>query len=694
MPLRNPLRRLRLGTLLIGFNVGLLLLAVAGVAYAASALLQQLADDQALARAAQAGLSAQNAIAQAGREVLSDTQLLGERPTLRRLLNEDNRDALTAFLAQFGQTSLLDGSAVLRDGAVVASGGTPIDWESLWAGRRAYSDSFVARAGDALLIGGRWPVQSNPGADVMAIVWLDEAFAQQIRDEIGLQVDILMPPSTANDALTEQRLGVTLTGRASVARLDSVNAYVALNPLYERSTSGEVVGLVETRLPTTAVVNSLGQFVRTLVTLTALVAALAALASLLFGGWLARPLQRLTNAAARIGRGDLATPLAVYSPGGEMGTLTATFEDMRRRLMQLTADLRRQQAESDAIVTSIIEGVYSVDRERRIRYINPQMAAMLGLDAPLAVGRFCGDVLNPKGPDGARPCEEQCPIVHARFRSGARATEHLQLRNGQQRSVVITSAPPSDNQQVQVMRDETEVEATRRLRDAVLANISHEFRTPLSAQLASIELLLDQLPDLTTDQIAELVVRLQRSTLRLTQLIDNLLESVRIEAGEYGIRRKPVSMDEVVEQALELMRPLLSQRDQDVAVDLPYPFPAISGDAQRLTQVLVNLLANANKFSPEGSMIRLGGAVGPATVSLWVADQGPGIPDNAGQSLFTRFIRSTGEEPDQGGVGLGLWIVKSIVERHGGRVDALSDASGTRMCITLPRESHLEDPRR
>jgi len=256
--------------------------------------------------------------------------------------------------------------------------------------------------------------------------------------------------------------------------------------------------------------------------------------------------------------------------------------------------------------------------------------------------------------------------------------------------VVITSAPPSDGdpRQVQVMRDETEVEATRRLRDAVLANISHEFRTPLSAQLASIELLLDQLPELTTDQIGELVVSLQRGTLRLTQLIDNLLESVRIEAGQHAIRRRPVPVDEFIEQALELTRPLLDQRQQAVVVELPYPLPLISGDAPRLTQVFVNLLANANKFAPSGSTIRIGGAVENGTVTIWVEDQGPGLPPSATGALFVPFVRAAApsEEPESGGVGLGLWIVKSIVERHGGRVEAQSSASGTRMSVTLPRK--------
>jgi PAS domain S-box-containing protein len=375
-----------------------------------------------------------------------------------------------------------------------------------------------------------------------------------------------------------------------------------------------------------------------------------------------------------------------------MGTLAATLEEMRRRLLQLTADLRRQQAESHAILTGISDGVFTVDRERRIRYLNPQAAAMLGLAAETVLGRFCGDVLNPQGPGDVRLCEEQCPILHARFRGGARATEKLRLPDGQTRTVVITSAPPEDQtlraevRQVQMMRDETEVEATRRLRDAILANISHEFRTPLSAQLASIEMLLDQLPELTTGEIGGLVVSLQRGTLRLTQLIDNLLESVRIEAGQHSIRRQPVALDEVMEQALELTRPLLDQRQQAVIVELPYPLPAIPGDGPRLTQVFVNLLANANKFAPAGSTIHVGGSVEDGAVTLWVEDQGPGLPPALEPSLFSRFVRSptATEEPESGGVGLGLWIVKSIVERHGGRVGAHSTPHGTRMWVTLP----------
>src|SRR5690606_33082408 len=145
---------------------------------------------------------------------------------------------------------------------------------------------------------------------------------------------------------------------------------------------------------------------------------------------------------------------------------------------------------------------------------------------------------------------------------------------------------------------------------------------------------------------------------------------VRVEAGEDSIRHRPVALDEVVEEAVELMAPLLRQRDQNIDVRLPYPLPSLIGDAQRLAQVLVNLLANASKYAPEGTTVQVGATVEGGTLRLWVEDEGPGLPRGAEGAIFERFHRAG--EPDTGGMGLGLWIVKSIVERHGGTVGASS----------------------
>lgn len=685
------MRRWHLSTLLIGINVGLLLLAVTGVAFVAVRLLQQFADEQALARVSQAGINAQQVVDRFQEDMLADAQLLGERPTLRRLLQAEDAPALSAFLSQFQQTSQLDGCVVIRGSQVVAQSGAALPWEAIYATREAGEDRFLyqqTRGAPLTLIA--WAaIPTVPGGTVMVARLLDGPFAAQVGAQVGLPVTIVERQTALEAGIyTVLRQQVLATGQPSAGRFREAAVYLAAQPLH--SSSGETVGLIETSLSSISIDRSLFHLVQILLGLALSMAALAALASFLVGRRLGRPLSNLTEAAARIGRGDLSTPIATAA-GAEIGTLAVTLEEMRGRLLRLTADLRRQQSEAQAIITGIIEGVFTVDRERRIRYINPQALALLGITAGDAIGRFCGDVLNPQGKGGVRPCEEQCPIVHARFRGGVHATEHLRLPNGQRRTVVITSAPPVDAQQVQVLRDETEVEATRRLRDTVLTNISHEFKTPLSAQLASIELILDRLPDLKTDEIGQLVLSLQRGTLRLTHLIDNLLESVRIEAGRDTIRRHPIALDEIIEEALEFTQPLIRQRDQEVLVDLPYPLPTVLGDKTRLVQVFVNLLANASKFAPATSPICIGGQVAPTSVTLWVEDQGPGLPPMAGQSLFGRFIRAPDEEPEQSGMGLGLWIVKSIVERHGGRVDARSNGQGTRMCVTLPREQCDED---
>ena len=646
------MRRARLSTLLIGVNAGLVLLAVVCVVFAAMGLLRRLADQQALARVDLAGKAALEAVERSAEDVRTSARLLGERPTIGRLLRTGDTAGLTAFLERFRKTSHLTGCAILVGNR-----------EAVRAGRLEGRLSATA------------PVVSYPGASARIALALD---VQKLSAQVGLPVTVVSAAEArerTDDSRYVLRDQALSAGRPVSGRLE--DAYVSIIPIDD--------ALIETSLSTQPIASSLGGFVRTLLLISLWVALLATAAGWLISRRLARPVQALTAAAARIGGGDLSTPTP-RAEGEELGTLAATMEETRLRLLRLTSELRRRQAEGEAILTGITEGVFSVDRDRRIRYLNPQAAALLGVNPEEAIGRFCGDVLRAVLPDGTRPCHEQCPILHSRFRGATRATENLLLADGTRRAVVVTSAPPAEDHQFQVLRDETDVEAARRLRDSVLANISHEFRTPLSAQLASIELLLDRMHESGADPETEgLVLSLERGTLRLTQLIDNLLESVRIEAGQGSIRRRPVALDEVVEEAVSLTSPLIAQRGQHLQVDLPYPLPPLVGDATRLTQVFVNLLANANKFAPAGSEIRVGGKLEDRAVSVWVEDEGPGLPDG---DLFHRFIRSAGDgEPEQSGMGLGLWIVQSIVERHGGSVDARREGSATRMRVTLPLEA-------
>jgi signal transduction histidine kinase len=328
--------------------------------------------------------------------------------------------------------------------------------------------------------------------------------------------------------------------------------------------------------------------------------------------------------------------------------------------------------------------VYAVDRDRRVRYLSPRAAELLGVPAEQAIGAFCGDLLRPFEIEGERPCEVACPILQARFRGPVRATEHLDTPAGSRR-VVLSSSPPAGGLQVQILREETAVEAARRARDAVVADLAHELKTPLAAQRASLELLAERLSAADPDA-ARLAAGIETGILRLERLIENLLESVRIESGELGIRREPVELDEVVEEAIGTTAPLAAKRGQRIEVDLPFPLPPLVGDPQRLVQVLVNLLANASKFSPAGSEIRLTGEIGGGAVRLWVEDEGPGFEPDELDRRSERFRRSADgtSEPREPGSGLGLWIARSIAERHGGSLAVERRLGRTRVGLSLP----------
>lgn len=417
-------------------------------------------------------------------------------------------------------------------------------------------------------------------------------------------------------------------------------------------------------------------------------ALLAVVAGVTIGHRLGAPARRLAGAAERLGAGDLRTPLPVLVAGGdaEMARLGGTLEEMRRRLLALTTELERREGEARAVLAGVVEGVLAVDGERRVTYLNPQAERLLGTTTGAARGHFCGEVLRPEGPDGTWPCDDRCPLVHARSRGTSRAVESLALPGGK-RHVVLTTSAPSGGGQVMVLRDETEEETGRRVRDVVLANLSHELKTPLAAQLASVELLRDGLaaspPESPTAQAAVLVGSLERSTLRLLGLVENLLASARLETGDWAMRSEPVDLAEVAREAAVLLAPLFEQRRQRVE-------PAttagawVVGDRTQLLQVMLNLLGNANKFAPEGTRVRIAGGRDGTESVLRVEDDGPGLPPVDEASLFGRY-RRFGGAAKPAGAGLGLWIVHSIMRRHGGSVAAETRAEGgARFTVRLP----------
>jgi signal transduction histidine kinase len=681
--------RTSLGWWLVAIHVAIVLLVGGGITWSASAKLHTLADEQGKARVQLAATTAREELRRFADEALVTARTLSDRPTLQRLLAEGRNDAVPPVLRSACEASGMDACAVISDTSVVAVSGPALDWQQIITAGREQGATFMALpAIERVPVQGAWAVPGAPaGMRVYVVRRLDERLAELLSRHAGAQVKLIdyrLYTSAPVNAFTLLYSAALADGHSAVQRISSQDVYAAVVPVF--ASSGEAIALIEALLPTSAVDTSTRPLVRKLLVTALLLAVLAVFAGIILGELVAGPVRALTAAATRLGQGDFSASIPTGG-AAEVGTLARTMEDMRRNLIELTSTLRRREAEAQAVLSGIVEGVYAVDRERVIRYLNPQAARLLGVEPAQAVGRFCGDVLQPRDEDGRRPCDFRCPIVQARGAGSAKAVEHLGAPPAAPRTTVITSAAQVDGLQVQVIRDETELEGVRRARDSVLANISHEFRTPLAAQLASIELLLAGMDHMGAAQQRELVTSLQRGTLRLTQLIDNLLESVRIESGQLAIRHQSVALSEVVADARELVGALLTQRHQTLELTIADDLPAVSGDKTRLTQVFVNLLANANKFAPEASVVRIGAAARGGELQAWVEDEGAGPAAGDGQSLFARFRRGGGAEPEAAGLGLGLWLVKSIIERHGGSVAFERTAAGrTRFTLVLPLE--------
>src|SRR6185437_2024131 len=556
-----------LGWWMAAVHVLLVLLVGVGLSATAIGMLRVLADEQGKSRVLLAGATAHEDVRRMTEDALASARVLAQRPTLQRLLDQHQDEAIAPFLRRFCDTSQLDACAVFSGATLLAATGPALDWQGVKSEGAEQGPTFLALPTNMRLAAfGAFVSMPGPGnIRIYVLRLLDARLAGDLTQRVGTRVRFVDYRSYTADpvnAYTALYSAALADGHSAVRRIDSLGLYEASVPLF--ASSGEAIGFIDAAVPISLVESSTTRLVRALVVTTLILAAFAMLAGTILSRRVVGPVRALTDAAVRIGHGDFS---ASIPPGG-------------------AAEVGAQ-----AVLGGIVEGVYAVDEQRNVRYLNAQAARLLRIEPQEAVGRFCGDVLKPLEVDGRRPCEHRCPILTARSEGSAQCVERLR-RGDETRTAVVTSAGPVDGLQVQVIRDETELEAVRRARDSVLANISHEFRTPLAAQLASIELLLDNLDTMAPGQRRELTESLQRGTQRLTQLIDNLLESVRIESGQLAIRRQSVDLAEVIDDARTLIGSLLALRRQRLEVSLPEELPPVEGDRHRLTQVFVNLLAN------------------------------------------------------------------------------------------------------
>jgi two-component system phosphate regulon sensor histidine kinase PhoR len=372
-------------------------------------------------------------------------------------------------------------------------------------------------------------------------------------------------------------------------------------------------------------------------------------------------INRVKRFAQRAAAGDF-TPLERAAAGDELADLADAVGGMVAQLGQTIHTLTNERNQSAAILGSMVEGVAVVGGDERILYCNQAFEQILELPQGSSQGK--------KLVEGLRQAE-LVSAVRQVLPGGDEVTGEVEVGTVRRRSFSVTAAPVravEASSAVLVLHDITELRRLERVRRDFVANLSHEFKTPLTAIQGFAETLLGGALDDKANR-KRFVEIIREHARRLARLTDDLLKLSRIEAGKLDLESRPVSVSGLVNGCVETARLKAESRGLRIAVELPGGLPPVRGDAVQLDEVLQNLIDNALQYTPAGGRIDVTAYSNGHEVIFTVADTGIGIPESDLERIFERFYRvDAARSREAGGTGLGLSIARHIVDAHGGRI--------------------------
>ena len=353
-----------------------------------------------------------------------------------------------------------------------------------------------------------------------------------------------------------------------------------------------------------------------------------------------------------------------------IGIIAKIYEQLHQDTMTLATKTfissRRNERYFRALIENTSDFISILDKRDLIRYVNPAHERGLGYRSEDLLGKNIWELLHPD--DATRlsqlfqdslPIPGVLPRLEFRFlaQDGTwrvlEATADNLLHDPAVQGVIITS------------RDITERKQVEQLKDELVSTVSHELRTPLTSLRGFTELMLKR--DFSRDQQRKFLAIIQDESIRLTNLLNDFLDVQRLESGKQTYHFNPTLIDTLICEVATILIP--DTGPHAFVAELPEQLPRVRADADRIRQVLSNLISNAIKYSPNGGRVTVGARHQDGEVVIWVSDEGMGIPAEAVPQLFTKFFRvDNGDTRRIGGTGLGLALVKNIIEAHGGEV--------------------------
>jgi two-component system phosphate regulon sensor histidine kinase PhoR len=444
------------------------------------------------------------------------------------------------------------------------------------------------------------------------------------------------------------------------------------------ATSAGDVYVLGLALPVHSVEEPLWAFRRGLWVASLVILLFGGLAVLLVSKRLVERVDRLTAFSQRVAEGDFR-PLAADGSRDALELLRQALNQTAAKLDTTIHTLTEERNFSSAILGSMVEGVAVVNAAERVLFANSAFGGIVGLEGPPRAGSALIELVRETSlVEAVRAVLAGEARVEANIRTGTLserfyAATAAAVRSAETRGAVI------------VLHDITELRKLERVRRDFVANVSHEFRTPLTAIQGFAETLLGGAVNDEQNRDRFLRIILDHAH-RLAHLTDDLLTLSKMDAErlELEIRRLPVT--QFVESCVETSRRPAAEKKLSLGVDLPSGLPDVAGDHRRLAEVLQNLLDNAIQYTPESGKVMVDCLVVNSDVVFTVSDTGIGIPQADQARIFERFYRvDVARSREVGGTGLGLSIAKHLVEAHGGRIWVESEVGqGSRFHFTVP----------
>ena len=444
------------------------------------------------------------------------------------------------------------------------------------------------------------------------------------------------------------------------------------------SSAGASPVVLRFALPLQTVDQEIWEFRRRLWLASLVVLLVTGTASLLISRSFADRVNRLTDFFHRVAEGDFR-PLEADRAGDALEALAISLNATAARLDRTIQTLTEERNLSSAILGSMVEGVAVVNASERLLFANRGFAEILGLDVPPQSGSALLEVVRQTELiEAVRGVLKGEPRVEAEIVTGTLRQHFFAV------TVASVSAAETSGAVI-VLHDITELRKLERIRRDFVANVSHEFKTPLTAIQGFAETLLAGAIDDPQNRIRFLEIILEHSR-RLARLTDDLLKLSKMDADKLELEIRRLSVSQFVESCIETTQRPAAEKDLRISVKLPERLPDIAADRRRLAEVLQNLLDNAMQYTPAGGQIMVSASANGAEMTFTVADTGIGIPQADQPRIFERFYRvDVARSREVGGTGLGLSIAKHLVEAHGGRIWVHSEVGqGSQFRFTVP----------